>query len=396
MEWASAANEWLNLLFRWVHITIGIGWIGASFYFVWLDLAMRKRKKMNKGVSGTVWMVHGGGFYHVEKYAVAPNRLPTDLHWFKWEAYLTWVTGIVLLILQYYINASSYLIDPQVLSLVPWEAIGISIASLIGGWVIYDLLCRSPLGKNEGLLAAILFSVILGWTVFFSEVFSGRGALIHTGALIGTMMAANVFMVIIPRQAKAAKSLLAGEAPDPSHGIIAKQRSVHNNYLTLPVLLMMVSSHYPAFVSHPHKWAIVGLIVVAGASVRHFINGHDAGKNFGQIFWVLIVGLAAVIIAFVLTAYRPNAGQGVMISDERALQIVEIRCATCHSAVPTHESFEEAPAGIRFDSLEEIARHSAAIRSQAIDGQAMPLGNETEMTEEERQNLGVWLAAQKP
>lgn len=394
MDWASAATEWLNLLFRWAHITIGIGWIGASFYFVWLDLAMRHRKNMNKGVSGTVWMVHGGGFYHVEKYAVAPDQLPDDLHWFKWEAYLTWITGIVLLVLQYYINARSYLIDPQILPLESWQAILISVASLIGGWVLYDLLCRSPLGRSEGLLAGILFLVVLAWTVFFSEVFSGRGALIHTGALIGTIMAANVFMVIIPRQEKAAKSLLVGDAPDPSHGIIAKQRSVHNNYLTLPVLLMMVSSHYPAFVSHPYKWVIVGLIVIAGASVRHFINGHDAGKHFNATAWVLIVGFLAICLAFMVTAYRPGAGRGTMISDDRALEIVQTRCATCHAAVTTHESFDEAPAGVRFDSLDEIIRHSDAIRSQAVIGQAMPLGNETEMTMQERQNLGLWLAAQ--
>ncbi|MBZ0218803.1 MAG: urate hydroxylase PuuD [Fimbriimonadaceae bacterium] len=393
MDWGSAASEWLNLLFRWAHITIGIGWIGASFYFVWLDLAMRKRSKMNKGVSGTVWMVHGGGFYHVEKYAVAPDRLPDDLHWFKWEAYLTWVTGIVLLILQYYLNAKSYLIDPQVFILEPWQAILISVGSLLGGWLIYDLLCRSPLGRNEGLLALVLFVVILAWTAFFSEVFSGRGALIHTGALIGTMMAANVFMVIIPRQEKAARSLLAGEAPDPSHGIIAKQRSVHNNYLTLPVLLMMVSSHYPAFVSHPYKWVIVGLIVIAGASVRHFINGHDGGKHFRQTGWVLLVGFLAIALAFTLTAYRPNTGAGIMISDERAQEIVLLRCAVCHSAAPTHESFDEAPSGIRFDTLEEIIRHTESIRVQAVIGQAMPLGNETAMTAEERQNLGLWLEA---
>ncbi len=393
MEWASAANEWLNLLFRWAHIIFGIGWIGASFFFVWLDLAMRKRDKMSKGVAGTVWMVHGGGFYHVEKYAVAPDKLPGDLHWFKWEAYLTWMTGIVLLILQYYINAKSYLIDPQVYPLEPWQAITISVASLIIGWIVYDLLCRSKLATNEALLAPILFVIILAWAALFSELFSGRGALIHTGALIGTMMAANVFMVIIPRQNKAAKSLLAGEAPDPAHGIIAKQRSLHNNYLTLPVLIMMVSSHYPALVSHPYKWMIVGLIVIAGASVRHFVNGHDAGKPIGQIVWVLIVGIVATFLAYAMTAYRPGAGGGVEISDERAFEIVRTRCSVCHSANPTHEDFEEAPSGIRLDSLEDILRHGEVIRVQSVIGQTMPLGNETEMTDDERRNLGVWLAA---
>ena len=395
MDLASAGSEWLNLLFRWAHITIGIGWIGASFYFVWLDLALRARKKMNQGVAGTVWMVHGGGCYHVEKYAVAPDELPEDLHWFKWEAYLTWVTGIALLILQYYLNAKSYLIDPQVLSLEPWQAISISVVSIIAGWAIYDLLCRSPLGRNEAALAIVLFVVIVGWAAFFSQVFSARGALIHTGALIGTIMAANVFMIIIPRQKKATNSLMQGETPDPSHGAIAKQRSVHNNYLTLPVLLMMVTSHYPAFVSHPLKWALVGLIVIAGASVRHAINCHDAGKGGPQVIGVLIVGFLAVMAAFLLTAYRPDKGQGEAISDQEALRIVTQRCVTCHSASPTHDAFDEAPAGIKLDTLEEIVRHASVIDAQAVSGQAMPLGNETGMTDAERRNLGVWLGTRQ-
>ncbi len=388
-------SEWLNLLLRWSHIIIGIGWIGASFYFVWLDIALRAREKMNPGVSGTVWMVHGGGFYHVEKYAVAPDTLPPDLHWFKWEAYLTWVTGFGLLILQYYVNAKSYLIDPAVMAIEPWQAISISLASLLFGWLIYDGLCRSPIGKKPMLLAAILFGIILAATAFYSEVFSGRGALIHVGALIGTWMAANVFMVIIPRQNLAAKSLLAGEAPDPSHGQIAKQRSLHNNYLTLPVLLMMVSSHYPGLISHHWKWVIVGLIVISGGMVRHFINGHDAGKKFGAIAWSLGLAILAFVAAVTVSGLRLNSGTDVTgVSDQEIQSIVDRHCVACHAAAPTHEFFEEAPAGIQFDDLAELVRFAEQVKVQSVTGQTMPLGNENAMTSEEREKLGIWLDQQ--
>ncbi len=388
-------SEWLNLLLRWAHIIIGIGWIGASFYFVWLDIAFKPRDKMRPGVFGTVWMVHGGGFYHVEKYTVAPARLPPDLHWFKWEAYLTWVTGFSLLVLQYYINAKSYLIDPSVMDIEPWQAIVASLSSLLFGWLIYDGLCRSPIGKKPVLLAAILFAILLAATAFYSQIFSGRGALIHVGALIGTWMAANVFMVIIPRQDKAAKSLMRGEEADPSHGIIAKQRSMHNNYLTLPVLLMMVASHYPGLVSHQWKWLIVGLIIISGAMVRHFINLHDAGNSFKSTAWTLAIAAFAFVSAAAVSGIRPErTGDLSAVSDTEVMAIVNRNCAVCHAAAPSHEAFDEPPAGIKFENVDALRRYAEQVRAQAVIGQTMPLGNETAMTRQERDKLGIWLDQQ--
>ena len=245
------AVEWLNLIFRWAHMVVGIGWIGTSFYFIALDLSLRKREGMREGVYGTAWEVHGGGFYQVEKYLVAPKELPPDLVWYKWEAYLTWVTGFALLILQYYWNADAFLISKAVLPMLPIQAIFMSVVSLAAGWLIYDRLCKSAIGNSTGLLALAVFVLIVGAAYMFTHVFSGRGALIHVGAFIGTIMAVNVFGIIIPNQRKIVASLIAGEAPDPRLGAIGKQRSVHNNYLTLPVLLMMVSNHYPMLTSHP-------------------------------------------------------------------------------------------------------------------------------------------------
>lgn len=384
-------GEWLNLLLRWAHIIIGIGWIGASFYFVWLDLSFRPRAKMNPGVSGTSWMVHGGGFYHVEKYTVAPSSLPEDLHWFKWEAYLTWVTGFALLVVQYYWNARAYLIDPSVMALEPWQAIAVSLGGLVAGWVIYDGLCRSPIGRNGPLLALLVFALIIAAAFGFSAVFSGRGALIHIGAFIGTLMAANVFMVIIRKQRVATLALMAGRTPDPALGATAKQRSVHNNYLTLPVLLMMVSSHYPLLTSHPHKWLVVALIVVVGAGVRHAINRHDAGEKGMPVTGPLAAAAVALLAAIVVTAVRPGAGNAVLVSESEALTIVQTHCIACHAEKPTNEAFEAPPAGLRFETRDQIAAQKDRIMVQAVIGNAMPLGNETGMTTQERAKLGAWL-----
>ena len=263
--------DWLNLLFRWAHLVVGIGWIGTSFYFIALDLSLRKRERMNEGVYGTAWEVHGGGFYHVEKYLVAPKTLAA-------RSRLVQVGGLSHLghrlrpphppVLSW--NADTFLIDRSVLPLLPSEAIVISLLSLAGGWLIYDRLCKSPIGKNTPLLASLVFVLILAAAYLYTHVFSGRGALIHVGAFVGTIMAVNVFGVIIPNQKKITASLIAGEPPDPALGAIGKQRSVHNNYLTLPVLLMMVSNHYPMLYSHPQTWLVVALIIVVGGAVAAF------------------------------------------------------------------------------------------------------------------------------
>ncbi|MDQ4059872.1 MAG: urate hydroxylase PuuD [Pseudomonadota bacterium] len=383
-------GDWLNLLVRWAHLVVGIGWIGTSFYFIWLDLALRRRERMNPGVLGTAWLVHGGGFYNVEKYTVAPPELPPDLHWFKWEAYLTWVTGFLLLILQYYLNARAYLIDPSVLALAPWQAVLISVASLAAGWAAYDGICRSRLGDSPAALAVTVFVLIVLAALLYTNVFSGRGALIHVGALIGTIMSANVFMVIIPNQRRMIAVMMRGEAPDPKYGKIGKQRSVHNNYLTLPVLVLMVSNHYPMLYAHRHGWLVVALILVAGGMARHFINRHDAGEPLARIAWTLPAAAAALVAAVVVTAPR-TGGAAAAASDQEVMRIVSTHCMTCHSSKPTHESFREAPKDVRLDDLEQVRAHKQQVLAQAVLSEVMPLGNETGMTEEERRKLGAWL-----
>ncbi|MDD7908808.1 urate hydroxylase PuuD [Pseudovibrio exalbescens] len=384
------AMDWLNLLFRWAHLIVGVGWIGTSFYFIALDLSLKKREKMNPGVAGTAWEVHGGGFYHVEKYMVAPKELPSDLIWYRWEAYLTWVTGFALLVVQYYFNASAYLIDPSVMAIHPSEAIVISIFSLGVGWVIYDFLCRSPIGQNTPVLAACLFVLIVGAAWFFSHVFSGRGALIHVGALVGTIMAFNVFRVIIPNQRKITASLLAGHDPDPRLGQIGKQRSVHNNYLTLPVLLMMVSNHYPMLTGHPQIWLVTALILIMGGMLRHFINRHDAHDNFARFWWSLPAAAVALVAAIIYTAPR-DVSSAERIADIEAVSLAQTHCAACHAASPSDPAFEEAPKGILLETAADLRRYSDLVMAQAVHSDAMPLGNLTGMTREERDKLGAWL-----
>lgn len=385
------AAEWLNLLIRWAHLVVGIGWIGTSFYFIALDLSLRKREGMREGVYGTAWEVHGGGFYHVEKFTVAPSYLPQDLIWYKWEAYLTWVTGFGLLVVQYYFNASSYLIDPNKLQMMPSEAVLISVISLVAGWFIYDGLCRSPIGRSTPLLALCVFALILGASYMFTQVFSGRGALIHVGAFIGTIMAVNVFGLIIPNQKKIVASLLRGEAPDPKLGQMGKQRSVHNNYLTLPVLLMMVSNHYPMLTGHPQAWLLVGLVLLMGGMVRHFLNRHEAGDPLNRYWWSLPIAGLGFAAALVMTAPRDFSG-GDAVSDATALTLIRSHCAMCHAATPTHEGFSEAPKGIHLETLDELRRYADQVMVQAVQSDAMPLGNETGMTPEQREELGRWIA----
>jgi uncharacterized membrane protein len=384
--------EWLNLAFRWAHMVVGIGWIGTSFYFIALDLSLRKREGMREGVYGTVWEVHGGGFYQVEKYLVAPKELPPDLVWYKWEAYLTWVTGFALLILQYYWHADAFLISKSVLPMLPIQATFISIVSLVAGWFIYDALCKSRIGKNTGLLALAVFLLIVAAAWLFTHVFSGRGALIHVGSFIGTIMAVNVFGIIIPNQRKIVASLVEGKSPNPRLGAIGKQRSVHNNYLTLPVLLMMVSNHYPMLSSHPQAWLIVALIIVVGASVRHFLNRHDAGDPLDKIAWTLPAAAIALGAAIWMTAPRVDPGiAGLTVTEPEVLNMIGRHCAMCHSAHPSHAGLTAPPKDVILNSPDDVRRHAAQVLAQAVNGDAMPLGNETGMTRAERQKLGAFL-----
>jgi len=387
------AADWLNLILRWAHLVVGIGWIGTSFYFIALDLGLRKEKGAPAGVYGSQWQVHGGGFYHVEKFTVAPPQLPEHLVWFRWEAYLTWATGFGLLIVQYYWNARAYLIDPAVLDISPAVAIAISIATLVAGWLIYDLICRSPIGQMPVLLSAVVFVLIVAASWGLTHVFSGRGAFIHVGSLVGTIMAVNVLMVTIPNQKKAVAQLIAGQEPDPKYGAIGKQRSVHNNYLTLPVLLMMVSNHYPMLYSHPYSWLVVALIIVVGGLVRHLINRHDAGDDFNAYSWAAPVAAIALASAITVTAPQ-SATSSIQVADTEVLDIVQHHCTVCHARRPRHPGFAEAPKDMRFETVADLRQYGRLIRVQAVQSNAMPLGNETRMTAEEREKLGAWLAGQ--
>jgi uncharacterized membrane protein len=387
--------DWLNLLFRWAHLVAGIAWIGTSFYFISLDLALRKRDSMPEGVSGTAWEVHGGGFYHVQKYLTAPRELPHDLIWFKWEAYLTFLTGMALMVVQFYWNAGSWMIDPGKVALQPWQAIAISLGSLLVGWFAYDGLCRSPVGRNPALLAGVVFAGLLAAAYGYLAVFSGRSAMVHLGALIGTIMAVNVFALIIPGQKKITAALTAGREPDPALGALAKQRSVHNTYLTLPVLVFMVSGHYPMLIGHPQAWLLAGLIIVGGAAARHLLMRHEAGDPLRKIAWTLPVIAVALIAALWLTAPAARQVATATAPDADVLAIVQQHCAVCHAADPPHEAFAEAPGGMVIESLDDVRRQGEAIDQFAVRTEIMPLGNETGMTEVERETLGAWIAAQR-
>ncbi|MEZ0224498.1 MAG: urate hydroxylase PuuD [Alphaproteobacteria bacterium] len=391
---------WLGLALRWFHLMLGIMWIGASFYFVWLDLALRPPKdKADKaaGVSGEVWAVHGGGFYHKKKYLVAPEGMPEDLHWFKWEAYLTFISGFLLLCLLYYFNADQYLIDPAKMPLKPLQATLIGLAFIGGGWVFYDVLCKSPLGDNVKVFSAIWAAALVFSAYALCEIFTGRGAFIHVGAMIGTAMTANVFAVIIPNQKKVVKALLAGEKPEAKYGKIAKQRSMHNNYMTLPVLLIMISNHYPVIYSGDYNWLILSGLGLASWPFRHFFNLKDKGITDYRFATVGVAGYIFVMLAAsgLFVTERPvTAAQTVTPAEVR--QIVRTHCSACHSDTPVSPTVSVAPGGVMFDTMEEIKKHAPRIIERAVTSDAMPLGNETRMTDEERKKLGAGLEALKP
>jgi uncharacterized membrane protein len=363
---------------RWGHLIAGIAWIGTSFYFVALDLSLKNQE---------AWEVHGGGFYHVKKHMQAPAQLPPDLIWFKWEAYLTWITGFLLLIIQYYVQADLYLIDQSVMALTTFQAISISVLSLLAGWLIYDGLCNSTIGKHTGWLALSVYILIAAAAYGFSHVFSGRGAFIHVGAFIGTMMAANVFAVIIPNQRKITATLLKGEVPDPKYGKIGKQRSTHNTYLTLPVLFMMTSNHYALITGHPQAWALVGLIVLGGGVARHFLLRTEVHDDMAEIAWTIPV-VACCLVAAVMLTEPSQSTSNFKVSDDEALAIVQKHCSGCHGAD------KKAPKGIIFANITDMKKYATQIEAQAVRNKAMPMGNKTGMTVEERQKLGAWINAQ--
>jgi uncharacterized membrane protein len=383
------ANEWLDFLARWLHVVAGIVWIGTSFYFIALDNHLEKPGEgAAEGVGGEAWEIHGGGFYRVQKYRVAPPSLPERLLWFKWEAYTTWLSGFALFIVLYYFNARTYLIDRSVADLSPAAAIAISVGLLAVAWVVYDLLCR--LVRNELMLAAVLLGLttLAAWGC--SRLFSGRAEYIQVGAMLGTMMVGNVLFVIIPAHWELVRAKEAGREPDPAPGIRAKQRSVHNNYLTLPVLFAMLSNHFPTTYGHSYSWLVLVALMVTGAWIRHFFNLRHSGRTV----WAIPV-TAALAIAAVAVAIRPTGGgdgsaaAATAVPFARVHAIVEERCVPCHSSHPTKVAV--APKGVTFDTPDEIAAQAALIERVAVTTRTMPIGNATGMTRPERDVLGAWI-----
>ena len=386
--------EWLSLILRWAHFIVGVAWIGASFYFIWLDNHLEPPKleaDRDKGVSGELWAVHGGGFYQAQKYQVAPPVLPPTLHWFKWEAYTTFITGFFLLCIVYYYGANTLLIDPAVSDLVPAEAIAIGLASIFGGWIVYDLLCRSPLAKNENLLALVMALLLAATAWGLCQVFSGRGAFIHFGALIGTIMVANVFFVIIPGQRDLVKAKQAGRLPDPIHGLRGKQRSVHNTYFTLPVLFTMISSHYGMTYGHRYNWLILVAISLAGALIRVWFVLRHKGRASPIPLVLGLLLLAGTAVAIAPARQAATAGDAVVFADLKA--VIDRRCVSCHAAKPTQEGTQTAPKGLRLDNERTIRANAAFIVQQVVTQKIMPPGNITEMTDEERALVQRWFAS---
>lgn len=388
--------DWANLLVRWAHLIAGIAWIGASFYFVMLDNSLQPPKKAadaQRGVFGELWAVHGGGFYHSQKYLAGPTAEPlsNELHWSKWEAYSTWLTGIGMMTLVYWVGASAYLVDKTVMDLAPATAIAISIGFLAAGWIVYDLLCRL-LVDRDGLLAALVFAFVVLCDWALHQVFAARAAYLHVGAMLGTMMAANVFFHIIPGQKRMEAQIRAGEPVDPRPGQIGKQRSVHNTYFTLPVLFTMISNHYPMTYSHRHGWLVLVVIMLAGVLIRQFFVLRHRGELKP---WLPATGTALLASLIVLLAPPAVDASGEQVAFAEVRRVVEQRCAGCHAEQPSHDGFAQPPKGVVLQSPEQLAQHAAKVAETVASGY-MPLGNLTGITPAERDLIRIWYAQGAP
>jgi uncharacterized membrane protein len=389
------ALDWLNLLVRWLHITAGIAWIGTSFYYIALDyhlLPQRQPGAGDAGIAGEVWEIHGGGFYRVEKYRVAPPELPSPLHWFKWEAYTTWLSGFALLVVLYYANASTYLVDKSVADINPWLAVAISVGLLFVGWLVYDALSRLLEGQDR-LLAVAIAAVITITAYGVSHLLSPRAAYIQVGAMIGTWMVFNVFFVIIPGQRELVAAKAAGREPDPTPGLRGKQRSIHNNYLTLPVLFAMVSNHFPFTYGHPQGWLILLALMGIGAWVRHFFNLRHQGR---ELWWIPASAAVGVLALAVAIAPRGISSASNAVTFAQAQAVIARRCQPCHSAQPTQPGFPVAPNGVMFDSSDQIVGRAQQIYEQAVVTKNMPFGNLTNITQDERDLLAAWVQQGAP
>jgi uncharacterized membrane protein len=376
--------EWMNLALRWAHVIVGIAWIGASLYFIWLDNHLEPSG--DSRIAGELWAIHGGGFYRAEKFKLAPARMPATLHWFKWEAYWTWFTGIALLALMYYAAAEIYLIDPQVKPLSkPW-AIAIGVAFLVGGYSIYEGVCRSPLGRNDFLLGLVILILLTGAAWGLTRIFSGRGAFIHYGAILGTIMVANVAHIIIPGQRRMVQAMQAGREPDPRDGLMGKQRSVHNTYFTLPVVFTMIANHYATVFGHRWNWLALIVLTVAGALVRVWFVMRHKGRAPA---WVWIAGALCFIAAAGLVAPRQERFAAA-VSFSEVQNVIGSRCLACHAERPNFQGLAEAPKGVKLDSPERIRAQALQIHRQSVLSRAMPPGNLTGMTDEERSLVDRW------
>lgn len=389
---ADYTTDWLDLVFRWFHVTAAIVWIGTSFYFVALDNHLHEPERDEDradGVKGESWEIHGGGFYRIHKFLVAPPRLPKPLHWYKWEAYWTWLSGFALLCIVYYTDARLRLIDPSVADLEPWQAIVISLALLVAAWLVYDVASR--LIRDPRAHAVVILGLVTGAAYAVSRLYEARAAYFQVGAMLGTIMVANVFFVIIPAHWQLVRAKEAGREPDAAPGIKGKERSVHNSYLTLPVLFSMLAGHFSFTYTHDHAWGALVALMVVGAAVRHYFIRRHAGETL----WWIPVGAACAVagIALWLQPHSAAPATGATVPFTRAQQIVRDRCAPCHSQHPTQPGFSSPPAGIVLDTPAQIHGLAAQIRAVAVESTIMPLGNATHMTGRERAQLGAWIAA---
>ena len=401
-DWA-VLWEWVEIAARWTHVITAVAWIGSSFYFIALDLGLRKTPSLPPLASGEEWQVHGGGFYHIQKYMVAPAMMPEHLTWFKWESYATWLTGFAMLILVYYLGAELYLIDPTVRELQVWQAVAISLGSLAFGWVVYDLICKSRFGDDNTRLMIGLYVLLVAMSWGYTQVFSGRAALLHLGAFTATIMSANVFIIIMPNQRIVVADLKAGRTPDPKYGKIAKQRSTHNNYLTLPVLFLMLSNHYPLVFATQYNWLIASLVFLMGVTIRHWFNSRHARTGNPHWTWAVTVVLF-LVIAWLSSAPMQKAAEQAALSPAalrfasaegfpEVADIVLGRCSMCHAAEPAWDGMVWPPKGVMLETPDQIAAQARRIYLQAGISHAMPPGNLSYMEPEERARIVEWFRA---
>ncbi|MGR3497436.1 MAG: urate hydroxylase PuuD [Limimaricola soesokkakensis] len=398
--------DWAGFAVRWLHVITAIAWIGSSFYFVALDLGLRKAADLPPGAHGEEWQVHGGGFYHIRKYLVAPDAMPEHLTWFKWESYATWLSGAALLMIVYWVGAELYLIDPSRADLAVWQAIALSAGSLTIGWLVYDRLCKSGLGNRPTLLMVLLFALLVAMSWGYNQIFTGRAALLHLGAFTATIMTANVFLIIMPNQRIVVADLKAGRKPDPKYGKIAKLRSTHNNYLTLPVVFLMLSNHYPLAFATEYSWIIASLVFLMGVTIRHYFNTmHATGKGPHWTWGVTVI--LFLILAWLSTApmwgsYEEAEARPMTAYEQRfaaaegfqeAEQIVVGRCSMCHAREPVWDGIRWAPKGVVLETPQDIAQNARAIYLQAGVSHAMPPANVTDISEEDRRALVRWFKA---